>query len=50
MGIVLGGKASSVSLEKVNDVNIFFNNMYYSVKHNLRPCPKTVKVSLNYSG
>ena len=45
MGIVLGGKASSVSLEKVNDVNIFSNNMYYYVKHNLGQCPKDCKKS-----
>ena len=45
MGIVLGGKASSVSLEKVNDVNIFSNNMYYYVKHNLGQCPKDWKKS-----
>ena len=45
MGIVLGGKASSVSLEKVNDVNIFSNNMYYYVKHNLGQGPKDCKKS-----
>ena len=47
IGIVLGGKASSVSvsLEKVNDVNIFSNNMYYYVKHNLGQCPKDCKKS-----
>ena len=46
MGIVLEGKASSVSLEKVNDVNIFSNNMYYYVKHNLGQCPKDCKSQL----
>ena len=46
MGIVLGGKASSVSMEKVNDVNSFSNNMYYYVKHNLGQCPKDCKSQL----
>ena len=46
MNIVLGGKASSVSLEKMNNVNVFFNNIYYYVKHNLGQYSKDCKSHL----
>ena len=36
MSIVLGDKVSSVSVEIVNEVNIFFNIICYHVKHRVQ--------------
>ena len=46
MSIALGGKTSSVSLKNVNDINVFFNNIYYYVKHNLGQCLMDCKSQL----
>ena len=45
MSIVLGDKVSSVSVEIVNEVNIFFNIICYHVKHRVQ-CLKDFKSQL----